>query len=291
MNYRTYSKGIALCEPMYYSYPEREEAYSVRNEYFFGSELIAAPVTDPISPETNLSCAKVWLPEGRFTDIFTGRIYKGGRYYDMYRGLESIPVLAKEGAIIPLGTEDRVNNWKNPETMEILVYRGKGSFSLYEDDGETKEFEKGKFAQTELKVDETGNEAVFSWSATKGDASSLPESREVKVTFRDIADAEKVLVNGKEVTFAYEKNNMGISVKVSDVTPESSFEVKVIGVKALENRNITEELIELITKFQAPVAWKAERFTDFVKNPSKAIPCSGDYKGPIEEILKMHGII
>ena len=84
---------------------------------------------------------------------------------------------------------------------------------------------------------------------------------------------------------------MGISVTVYDVTPESSFEIKVIGAKALENRNITEELIELITKFQAPVAWKADKFTEFVKNPGKNIPCSGDYKGPIEEILKIHGIL
>lgn len=291
MNYRTYSKGTALCEPMYYSYPEREEAYSVRNEYFFGSELIAAPITNPVSPVTNLSCAKVWLPEGRFTDIFTGRIYKGGRYYDMYRGLESIPVLAKEGAIIPMGTEDRVNNWKNPEKLDILVYRGNGSFNLYEDDGETKSFEKGGFAQTKLTVRENDCETVFNWNAADGDASSLPENRQVKVNFRDIADAEKVTVNGAEVSFTYEKNNMGISVTVCDVTPESSFEIKVMGVKALENRNITEELIELITKFQAPVAWKADKFTEFVKNPGKNIPCSGDYKGPIEEILKIHGIL
>ena len=291
MNYRTYSKGTALCEPIYYSYPEREEAYNVKNEYFFGSELIAAPITSPVSSDTNLSCAGVWLPEGRFTDIFTGRIYKGGRYYDMYRGVESIPVLAKEGAVIPMGTQDRQNDWKNPESLEILVYRGNGSFNLYEDDGETKEFEKGGFAVTKLEVKETEDEVVFSWNAAEGDASSLPKNREAKITFRDIADAAGVFVNGKSAGFAYEKNNMGISVKVQAVTPDSAFEIRVKGVKALENRNITEELIELITKFQAHVAWKAERFTDFVKNPGKTIPCSGDYKGPIEEILKIHGIM
>ena len=63
-------------------------------------------------------------------------------------GIESIPLLAKEGAIIPLAQNDEANDWKNPENMEILIYRGNSTFKQYEDDGETNSYQDGAFAIT-----------------------------------------------------------------------------------------------------------------------------------------------
>jgi alpha-glucosidase (family GH31 glycosyl hydrolase) len=45
MNYRTHKEGIALCEPMYYTYPNEEAAYTVRNQYMFAPEFIAPIVS------------------------------------------------------------------------------------------------------------------------------------------------------------------------------------------------------------------------------------------------------
>ena len=55
MNWRTHSEGRALCEPMYYEWPEHAEAYTVPNEFLFGSELIVAPITQPVDSKTNLA--------------------------------------------------------------------------------------------------------------------------------------------------------------------------------------------------------------------------------------------
>ena len=101
MDHRAYEEDIPLMLPMYYNYPETEEAYHVPNEYAFGSELIAAPVTTPRISGLNAAKTKVWLPDGVFYDIFTERKYRGNRNIMMYRGINSIPVLAKAGAIIP----------------------------------------------------------------------------------------------------------------------------------------------------------------------------------------------
>ena len=40
-----YDTGISLCRPLYYEYPETEEAYIYENEYFFGSDILVAPIT------------------------------------------------------------------------------------------------------------------------------------------------------------------------------------------------------------------------------------------------------
>ena len=74
----------------------------------------------------------VWIPEGRYTDIFTGRIYCGKRFVKMYRDIENFPVLAKEGAIIPMSANDRDNDCSNPAELELLVYRGNNTFTLYD---------------------------------------------------------------------------------------------------------------------------------------------------------------
>ena len=89
MNYRAYEEDIPLMLPMYYGWPEEESAYHVPNEYLFGSEMIAVPVTSPCIPKLNAAKVKVWLPDGIYYDVFTGRKYRGGRILAMYRDINS----------------------------------------------------------------------------------------------------------------------------------------------------------------------------------------------------------
>ncbi|PBP20223.1 alpha-xylosidase [Diplocarpon rosae] len=126
-----YSAAAPLVQPMYWDFPTREEAYSVPNQYFF-SELIVAPIVKPRSKRTNLASVKAWLPD-RCVDVFTGTVYDGGEL-ELYRRLSEIPVLAREGSIVPLDVNP-TNGCLKPDAFEILVVVGKdGSFTLKEDD-------------------------------------------------------------------------------------------------------------------------------------------------------------
>ena len=115
--------------------------------------MIVAPITEHTSADTNLASVNVWIPEGRYTDIFTGRIYSGNHYVKMYRDIDYIPVLAKEGAIIPLDANDRTNDCSNPKELEVLIYRGNNTFTLYEDDGETLSYQDGAYCKTAFTVE------------------------------------------------------------------------------------------------------------------------------------------
>ena len=103
-----------------------------KNEYMFGSELLVCPITGPVNKKTGLAGQKVWLPEGKWTDVFTGISYKGGRTVEMFRDMADIPVLAKEGAIIPLSL-NKGNDASNPVNMELWLYSGSNSYTLYEE--------------------------------------------------------------------------------------------------------------------------------------------------------------
>lgn len=142
MNYLSARDGAPLVQPMYYDYPTLGGypgyAYEVPNQFLFGTSLMVAPITSPLSSITQLASTKAWLPPtGRFVDIFTSAVYDGDCHVKLHRTLDGYPVLAKEGSIIPLdGPLSPPNECGNPTSLELLVAVGAdGKFDLIEDDG------------------------------------------------------------------------------------------------------------------------------------------------------------
>ena len=130
--YRTYLDDLALIEPLYYYDSENKEAYEYKNEYMFNNQLLVSPITKK-SKFKGYSTNKVYLPAGKWYDIFTNDSYTGGKVVPMTRNLTSIPVLAKSGAIIPLTDGTLKYDINNPKELKVLVYNGNGDFNLYED--------------------------------------------------------------------------------------------------------------------------------------------------------------
>jgi alpha-glucosidase (family GH31 glycosyl hydrolase) len=148
MNARCASNDDLLIQPMYWEYPEDDEAYTVPNQFRFGSELIVAPITQARDTTTRLGAAKVWLPKGKYVDIFTGLVYNRSGAMQVHRPLDQTPVLAPCGAIIPLDAARRpISGSPNPEGLEILLVVGaSGSFNLIEDDGTGTHVDDGGFS-------------------------------------------------------------------------------------------------------------------------------------------------
>ena len=135
MNYRSYCENKPLISPMYYNWQECNEAYEKKNQYLFGTSLMVAPITAPRIEKINMAKVQVWLPKGRWYDIYTGMIYDGDRILDLYRGIESIPVFASAGSILAFTDEiSAVQAQKNPNSLHLMVYAGQnGEFELYEE--------------------------------------------------------------------------------------------------------------------------------------------------------------
>ncbi|MGB7651349.1 MAG: TIM-barrel domain-containing protein, partial [Gallionella sp.] len=136
MNHRAARDGVPLVLPMYYDRPEDDRAYEVPNQFLFGSALLVAPITRPADRSTLLGRVRAWLPEGTWVDVLTGTVYDGDRRLHLHRDLTTIPVLAREGAIVPLdGRSVPPNGVALPDHLEVLVVVGAdGRFDLVEDD-------------------------------------------------------------------------------------------------------------------------------------------------------------
>ena len=232
MNYRCWHDGRTLVEPLYYEYPEIPEAYECRNGYFFGSELLVFPVTAPSDREIHVAETVGWLPEGTYTDIFTGMIYENteSRKISFYRDMTSVPVLAAGGAILPL--TDKIfgkDAVVNPVSFRIRIFPGAdNSFTLYEDDNESCGYERGECVKTVFEFFWEGQQR-FVIHPAKGDGKLIPSDRDWCLEFCSVTDSRvRVLSAGKEIPFcrAYDSENAVLQVKI-------------------ERRSVTEELTVL----------------------------------------------
>lgn len=197
--YRTATEGRALVEPLYYEW-DCPQAYEYKREYIFGGELLIAPVVTRVGRD-GFARVKVWLPQGVWTDIFTGDEYEAGadgRELTVYRGVTEIPVFAKSGGILPLSA-DKGNCCKNPRRLEVWVYIGKGKYTLFEDGNE--EGIEGE-ARTEFIAEFSKNKGAGTQSLTifaHGNAGIIPKNREIWVRFKNIKDGEvKLFIDEKE---------------------------------------------------------------------------------------------
>ena len=133
-NIRTSRDGEPLVMPMYYL-DKSKEAYKAKNQYYFGSELLVAPVVEKCKSD-GFAYVNVYLPEGRWTDFFTGKIYLGGRTHSMQIPLDRMPVFAKEGGIIPM-LKKRNGNSQIFDELEVRVYPGDNKYRMFDEGGYT----------------------------------------------------------------------------------------------------------------------------------------------------------
>ena len=159
----------------------------------FGGQLLVCPITQPADKRLGLASTYAWLPEGRWTDIFNGRIYKGGRWVRMYRDMDAIPVLAPAGAIVPMYRNADTNDLSLAQPLEIHLWRGNGTYELYEDDGETIAYQQGKRCVTTFRLEEEGATLRLTITPPADSFGLLPEKRQMFLKFRDILVAGNLM--------------------------------------------------------------------------------------------------
>ena len=203
---RTHRLGEALVRPLYYGWPEEQDAYRFPNQFLFGRNLMICPITEPIDPGLGLAGVTAWLPEGRWFDFFTGQPYSGDRILRLWRNLESYPVLAPAGAIVPLSNEPKAD--QNPASLTLRVFAGAdNAYTLYEDDGESPD---SPAARTRIALN-WGEKTIS--IHTEGDASVLPKNRIWLVECIGFTDAP-VYVGGIKAETVYDPERNALCFRV-----------------------------------------------------------------------------
>ncbi len=136
------SEGYTMMRPLVMDFRTDVRAQNVGDQFLFGPALLVNPVTEPAATSRHL-----YLPSARWYDFWTGDAAEGGRAVDAPTSLERIPLYVRAGSIVPLGPDLEYASEKPADPIELRVYRGAdGGFSLYEDEGDNYDYEKGVYA-------------------------------------------------------------------------------------------------------------------------------------------------
>jgi len=146
--------------------------YRIPDQYMYGPAFLVNPVTSPLytgdGAEGKAKVRSVYLPQGAtWYDFWTGESYQGGQRIDAPAPIGIMPLYVRAGSIVPMGPVMEYATERPADTLELRIYPGAdGSFTLYEDENDSYDYEKGKYAT--IKIDWIDARRQLIIHATKG---------------------------------------------------------------------------------------------------------------------------
>jgi len=179
-----------------------KKALNIDNEYMFGRSFLVAPVT-----EKEAKAQSVYLPAGTiWYDFWTNEQLQGGNQITKETPIDIIPLYVKAGSIVPFGPKVQYTSEKKWDNLELRIYAGaNGEFSLYEDEKDNYNYEKGAFCVITMKWDE--QDRTLTIGECQGKFNGMLKNRKFNIVLvngsRDNSTAKitkKVSYSGKNVT-------------------------------------------------------------------------------------------
>jgi alpha-glucosidase len=207
--YEAAQTGLPVQRSLAIDYTHDYKIYSglYQNQYLFGPFFLIAPV------DSTKDLAKIYLPEGSWYYLYDGRRYAGNAEIIIECPLHKLPVFVKAGAIIPM---QPIKSHTNEITHTIIlhVYTGDSStFSFYEDDGISYEYQKGNYALRRLSHDHHNRRLII--SEVEGKFTST--AKRFKLVFHGLDEnTHRVIVNGRELSLTQDINMSFVALEKFD---------------------------------------------------------------------------
>ena len=174
----TYFKDYTIMRALVMDFEKDTKVNNIGDQYMFGPSLMVCPVY-----QYGARSREVYFPETTgWYDFYTGKYVRGGQTLKVDAPYEKMPLYAHEGAIIPYGPNIQYTSEKPADHITLYIYGGQnGSFTLYEDEGDNYNYEKGKYATIEFSYDEASKSLTI--GDRKGEFKGMPKERSFNVVF------------------------------------------------------------------------------------------------------------
>ena len=171
------SSNDSYMRPLFADFVSDKRVWNLTDELMFGRSILACPIVNPQYTEEKIirtdamtgwnrqevrsqkdegqgvdwtapKTATKYLPKGTdWYDFWTGERLKGGRDVTLQSSIDRVPMFVRAGSILPLGPEEQYVGEKPWDNLEMRIYPGAdGSFTLYEDEGDNYNYEKGYYS-------------------------------------------------------------------------------------------------------------------------------------------------
>ncbi|HBF33314.1 TPA: glycosyl hydrolase family 31 [Candidatus Sumerlaeota bacterium] len=140
------NEAYTIMRPLAMDFPNDAKAWNISDSYLFGPAFLVAPVTQAKAVDR-----AVYLPSGtKWVNFWTGETQEGGKTITTPAPIETLPLFARAGSIVPFGPDVQYAMEKS-DPIELRIYPGAdGTFTLYEDQGDNYDYEKGAYATIPL---------------------------------------------------------------------------------------------------------------------------------------------
>ncbi|MFH1197727.1 MAG: TIM-barrel domain-containing protein [bacterium] len=283
---KAYDDGISICRPLYYEEPEKDESYQFPNEYYFGDDIIAFPITRPIGEDSLFAVQKIWLPKGNWYEWSGGTILEGEKTINRAFTIDEIPLYVKEGAIIPMQLDMKNTSEKKVDPLILNIFPGeKGATRIYDDEGDSQYFKNGEFTFTPVCFEKVKNKIELTIEPVEGSFPGMLTNRSYELRFINVFPPEKITINGVLIEqssildpgkwiYSGEELTLKILTGSFDVNKKTSIEVTLPDYEPelLDNKIAKFKRLYLFTKFLAGkrTFWAQEVWND-AYNPSGVI--------------------
>jgi alpha-glucosidase len=231
--YHSSKTGEPIQRSLAIDYTFTPEVYNhlYHNQYMLGPSIMVAPV------ESNRELLKIFLPEGDWYYLFTGKKFRGGQEIIVETPIHKLPIFIKGGGILPM--QKTISNTKvKSDEMILHVYRGSGSqFEMYEDDGETFNYQNGNFAKRIISYEPGQRKMVL----TKSEGDYTTSYKKMKLMLHGFSEDE-IIVNGQKRILIPQLNSFFTPLEKYDpINDPDSFGEEELRVMEMEYS--TDEII------------------------------------------------
>ncbi|MGH9204450.1 MAG: DUF5110 domain-containing protein, partial [Vicinamibacterales bacterium] len=190
--------GMPLMRAMWLHYPRDERARGMGTQYLWGSDLLIAPVF-----EKGATSRDVYLPAGEWYDWWTNAKSQGGQTVSRPVDLSTMPIYVRAGAIIPVDPVRQHAAESVTEPTTLKVYRGaNGNYTLYDDDGISQDYLRGRGSWTRLIWDDGARRLTIEPGPPPG-STNVMTAREFRVELVPDGSTRTVRYSGQRVALTF----------------------------------------------------------------------------------------
>jgi alpha-D-xyloside xylohydrolase len=176
--WRVTSQDDTIQRPLVMDWRKDQKTWDIGDEFMFGPSILVNPVM-----KQDATHRPVYLPASpAWYDFWSGARTEGKRDIDADAPLDRIPLYVRAGSILPLGPEIEYADQKPADPIELRIYRGaNGAFDLYEDEGDSYNYENGAYTIIPIQWDEAARTLVI--EDRKGAFPDMPQTHTFNVVW------------------------------------------------------------------------------------------------------------
>ena len=175
--WKTTNQSYTPMRPLVMEFRTDVRAQNTWDEFMYGPAFLVNPVTEP-----SATTRPVYLPTAKWYDFWSGVATEGGREISAPTPLERLPLYIRAGSIVPMGPDVEWSTERPADPIELRVYRGAdGDFTLYEDENDNYNYEKGAYATIPLHWDDAKKSLMI--GERQGQFPGMLASRKFHIVF------------------------------------------------------------------------------------------------------------